>query len=84
MGAILLEGEESPLIVVNSRGMSPYVLICEHAGNLMPKALGTLGLDAESQPHRGRRAAMPFAARALYFSPSSAVDDGVRKHSLVP
>ena len=52
MGAILLEGEESPLIVVNSRGMSPYVLICEHAGNLMPKALGTLGLaEAELRRH---------------------------------
>ena len=52
MGAILLEGEDSPLIVVNGRGASPYVLICEHAGNRLPMALGTLGLaEAELQRH---------------------------------
>jgi predicted N-formylglutamate amidohydrolase len=52
MGAILLEGEESPLIVVNGRGTSPYVLICEHAGNLLPRALGSMGLaEAEMQRH---------------------------------
>lgn len=52
MGASLLEGEESPAIVVNGQGRSPYVLICEHACNLMPKKLGTLGLPgAELQRH---------------------------------
>lgn len=44
MGALLQEDEESPLIAVNEGGRSPYVLICEHASNLMPKRLGTLGL----------------------------------------
>ena len=46
MGASLLEGEEHPVITVNQGGRSPYVLICEHASNRLPKTLGTLGLAA--------------------------------------
>jgi len=41
---ILLAGEASPVVLVNGSGRSPYLLICEHASNLLPKALGTLGL----------------------------------------
>ncbi|PZF78870.1 N-formylglutamate amidohydrolase [Aestuariivirga litoralis] len=44
MGALLQQGEESPFIAVNAQGRSPFVLICEHASNTLPKALGTLGL----------------------------------------
>ena len=44
MGTCLLEGEEGPAVLVNGGGRSPYVLVCEHASNLLPKALGTLGL----------------------------------------
>lgn len=44
MGALLQQGEESPFIAVNEQGRSPFVLICEHASNTMPKSLGTLGL----------------------------------------
>lgn len=52
MGALLQQGEESPFIAVNEQGRSPFVLICEHASNVMPKALGTLGLaDAELTRH---------------------------------
>jgi len=40
----LLEGEATPAVLVNGEGRSPYVLICEHASNLLPRALGTLGL----------------------------------------
>jgi predicted N-formylglutamate amidohydrolase len=47
MGASLLEGEEHPAIVVNGGGKSPYVLVCEHACNTLPRKLGTLGLSAE-------------------------------------
>jgi predicted N-formylglutamate amidohydrolase len=47
MGASLLEGEESPFVMVNAQGVSPYVLVCEHAGNALPKKLGTLGLPVE-------------------------------------
>jgi predicted N-formylglutamate amidohydrolase len=46
MGDLLLPDEDSPLIVVNEQGRSPFVLICEHASRLLPKRLGTLGLPA--------------------------------------
>ncbi len=52
MGALLLDGEESPVIAVNEGGQSPYVLICEHASNLLPRRLGTLGLpESDMQRH---------------------------------
>jgi predicted N-formylglutamate amidohydrolase len=44
VGTSLLEGEDAPAVLVNGGGRSPYVLICEHASNRLPKALGTLGL----------------------------------------
>ena len=44
MGALLQQGEESPFVAVNDEGRSPFVLVCEHASNTMPKSLGTLGL----------------------------------------
>ena len=44
MGSILGEGEEHPAAIVNANGTSPHVLICEHASNRIPKALGKLGL----------------------------------------
>ncbi|MBC8035717.1 MAG: N-formylglutamate amidohydrolase [Rhizobiales bacterium] len=46
MGGALLKGEEGPAILVNEQGRSPYILICEHASNRLPKALGSLGLTA--------------------------------------
>lgn len=52
MGAFLLEGEDDPAILVNEAGRSPYVLVCEHAGNRMPRQLGSLGLaEAELTRH---------------------------------
>ena len=52
MGAVLLDGEDSPLIAVNENGRSPFVLICEHASRVLPKPLGTLGLpEAERLSH---------------------------------
>ena len=52
MGALLLDGEEPPLNAVNEGGRSPFVLICEHASQVLPKKLGTLGLpETELQRH---------------------------------
>jgi predicted N-formylglutamate amidohydrolase len=52
MGALLQQGEGSPFIAVNEQGRSPFVLICEHASNVMPKKLGTLGLpEADLSRH---------------------------------
>jgi len=51
MRGSVLEGQESPAVLVNGGGRSPYVLVCEHASNRLPRALGTLGL-AESDLQR--------------------------------
>ncbi|MBL8906842.1 MAG: N-formylglutamate amidohydrolase [Rhizobiales bacterium] len=45
MGGGLLSGEDEPAIVVNPNGQSDIVLVCEHAGRVIPKSLGSLGLD---------------------------------------
>jgi predicted N-formylglutamate amidohydrolase len=42
----LLEGEEGAFISLNETGTSPYVLVCEHASNRLPKKLGNLGLSS--------------------------------------
>jgi predicted N-formylglutamate amidohydrolase len=44
--ALLLAGEGAPAELVNGAGRSACVLVCEHASNLLPKSLGTLGLPA--------------------------------------
>jgi len=51
MRGSVLEGQESPAVLVNGGGRSPYMLVCEHASNRLPRALGTLGL-AESDLQR--------------------------------
>jgi predicted N-formylglutamate amidohydrolase len=47
MNTLLGEGEGHPALLVNENGTSPIVLVCEHASNTLPKALGTLGLSDE-------------------------------------
>jgi len=52
MAAFLMEGEDDPVVLVNEAGRSPYVLVCEHAGNRIPRKLGSLGLaEAELARH---------------------------------
>lgn len=41
---LLGRGDGEPVIIVNEKGHSPIVLVCEHAGRVLPSALGTLGL----------------------------------------
>jgi predicted N-formylglutamate amidohydrolase len=43
----LTSGEDNPFLLVNPSGSSPYVVICEHAGNRLPKSLGMLGLNSD-------------------------------------
>jgi predicted N-formylglutamate amidohydrolase len=43
----LLEGEDGAFISLNETGTSPYVLVCEHASNRLPKKLGNLGLSPD-------------------------------------
>jgi predicted N-formylglutamate amidohydrolase len=42
----LLAGEDDPVVIVNEAGRSPVLLLSEHAGRRIPKALGSLGLPA--------------------------------------
>ncbi len=36
-----------PYEIINPHGTAPVLLTCEHAGRAVPKALGSLGMDAE-------------------------------------
>lgn len=49
-GALPLLGPDDPppVEVVNPEGRSRLILIADHAGRAIPKALGTLGLDADA------------------------------------
>ncbi len=51
MVASLLAGEEGPVETINPAGASPYVLVCEHASNRLPKSVNGLGLPAEAVNH---------------------------------
>jgi predicted N-formylglutamate amidohydrolase len=45
----LIDASEGPVFTVSrADGVSDIVLVCEHAANRMPRALGTLGLDARA------------------------------------
>src|SRR5262245_18108796 len=44
MSGLLRPDEGEPVVVFNEKGPSPVVLICEHAGRVIPKSLGSLGL----------------------------------------
>ena len=41
---LLAEGELAPCVILNENAASPFVLTCDHAGNQIPKSLGSLGL----------------------------------------
>jgi predicted N-formylglutamate amidohydrolase len=50
--ADLLAGEKEATIIVNETGASPILLVCEHAGRVIPKSLDCLGLpDSELERH---------------------------------
>jgi predicted N-formylglutamate amidohydrolase len=49
---LLEPDEESPLEICNVDGRGPFVVLCDHAGRRVPRALGTLGLsEAELCAH---------------------------------
>jgi predicted N-formylglutamate amidohydrolase len=41
---LLAEGDPAPFRVLNENAASPYLIICDHAGRQLPRALGSLGL----------------------------------------
>jgi len=44
---LLATGEPSPVTVYNPNGGSPFLLVADHAGNAIPRALGRLGVEAQ-------------------------------------
>jgi predicted N-formylglutamate amidohydrolase len=44
--ALLAPHEPSPVAEVNTAGGSPFLLVCDHAGRRIPRALGDLGVGA--------------------------------------
>lgn len=71
MDGALLRGESDPAIVINSRGRSQFVLACEHAGRIIPRSLGTLGL---SECDLSRHFAWDIGAENVARKLSSALD----------
>lgn len=57
---VLAADEPHPLEVHNGEAESDFFLICEHAGRLIPRSLGTLGLSEED---RRRHIAWDIGAR---------------------
>jgi predicted N-formylglutamate amidohydrolase len=43
---LLAQDEPAPVTVYNERASSPFLLVADHAGNVMPRSLGRLGLPA--------------------------------------
>lgn len=52
--ALLASDEPSPVTIHNAGGISPLLLVADHAGNRIPRALGDLGVsEAERARHIG-------------------------------
>jgi predicted N-formylglutamate amidohydrolase len=63
---ILAADEPPPVTVYNENGSSPLVLVADHAGNAMPRALGRLGLaKAELSRHIAYDIGIAGVARGL-------------------
>lgn len=59
----LLDADEpSPVALDRRDGASPFVILCDHAGNRLPRALGTLGLG---EADLGRHIAWDIGAGAV-------------------
>ena len=49
---LLAADEPAPVTVHNAAGASPFLLVADHAGHAMPRALGQLGIpDSECERH---------------------------------
>lgn len=54
LGKLLAEDEPAPVGIHNAGGHSPLLIVADHAGNRIPRALGTLGVsDTERSRHIG-------------------------------
>lgn len=64
--SLLQPGEADPVILVNEGASSRVVLVCEHAGRVVPRALGNLGLgEADLSRHIAWDIGAEAVSRAL-------------------
>jgi predicted N-formylglutamate amidohydrolase len=64
--SLLEQGDLSPVEVINPSGRADYVLVCEHAGQAIPRRLGDLGLPpGEIDRHIGWDIGAEVVARGL-------------------
>jgi predicted N-formylglutamate amidohydrolase len=50
--SLLAADEPAPVMVHNENGLSPFLIVADHAGNFIPRALRGLGVpEAERQRH---------------------------------
>ena len=64
-------GDPAPVTCCNPHGRSPFLLVGDHAGNAIPRALGTLGLAAAD---RNRHIAWDIGVRGLGEMLAEALD----------
>lgn len=46
LGQLLVPGDPPPFSLFNEKGRAPLLLLCDHASNAVPQALGDLGIPA--------------------------------------
>jgi len=68
---LLAQDEPDPVVVRRAEGRSPFFLTCDHAGRLIPRALGDLGVSEEE---RKRHIAWDIGAAAVARAMSDALD----------
>lgn len=71
MSGLLRSDEGEPVMVINEGGLSPVVLVCEHAGKVIPKSLGSMGLPPEDLT---RHIAWDIGAEAVARALAQALD----------
>jgi predicted N-formylglutamate amidohydrolase len=69
--SLLTADDPPPFQIINPAGTSSFLIICDHAGNLVPKSLGTLGLGPEDM---ARHIAWDLGASELSEMLSVALD----------
>ncbi|MHA1153393.1 MAG: N-formylglutamate amidohydrolase [Alphaproteobacteria bacterium] len=68
---LLEAGDPSPVTVIRPDGASPFLLVCDHAGNHIPRKLGTLGV---SESDRRRHIAWDVGAAEMAERVSELLD----------
>lgn len=68
---LLEAGDPPPVTVIRPDGASPFLLVCDHAGNRIPRKLGTLGV---SEADRRRHIAWDLGAAEMAQRVSELLD----------